>query len=301
MSVFFTRLFSAFRLEIARTRKNVGSRLHVWIARHRVAIRSLAWLGLSVIAFALATYFTRKIAYTAHVMDAEARPGTILTENSAWYVFTVFAAPGTTGIAEVSYDRGIAGIEEAVLSFKLPPGTQKLRIWHIYGAYGCHYLGPDQPFPGKSLPASMDLADNAIVDVSGLALDGDHEVDCDLNMRELRETFTATVSLFYNLPNVPVWSNQGAKLVPIATKLRFNSRFGNVEVASAPAGSTEGSVILQPNQNAMIRFRSIRDEQDRDWYLVLIGAFVAFGAALILEALRPFIERIGQGADSPGE
>ena len=284
MSLFLSRPF-----EIARTWKNAGLRFHVWIVRHRVGIRSLAWLGLSVVAFALATYFTRKIAYTAPVMDVERRPGTILAESSAWYEFTVFAAQGTTGTAAVAYSRGIAGIAKAELLFHLPPGTQKLAIWRIYGPYGCQYL--HEGFPGL-LPAAEDSGDHTTVDVSGAALDGD-AVKCSLDTRELAETFTTTVSLFDNVGIGRYKTDQGVDLVPIATKLTFNNRFGNVEVADAPAGSSEGPVMLQPQQTAVVRFRSLRSEQDRDWYLVMIGAFVAFGAALTLEAVRPFIERIG--------
>ena len=126
-------------------------------------------------------------------------------------------------------------------------------------------------------------------------MDADHFVDCNVLPGALRETFTTTVSLFLNLaPRSPVSGTDGGNLTPIPVRLSINSRPGPFEVVSSPSGHTEGEVVLQQGENAVVRFRSIRQEERRDWYLVIIGAFVAFGAALLLESLRPYIEVIGE-------
>ncbi len=52
-------------------------------------------------------------------------------------------------------------------------------------------------------------------------------------------------------------------------------------------GATRGFV---PSDLVEVRWESLTSESLRDIYIVIIGALVALGAAMLLEALRPFIE-----------
>jgi hypothetical protein len=88
-----SRLSQFAKTKLPRIWKNGTSHLLAWVSRHRVGTRSIAWFTLSIVAFGLAARFTWDIAHVSKALDALASPGTILAENSGWYVFTVLAAP----------------------------------------------------------------------------------------------------------------------------------------------------------------------------------------------------------------
>lgn len=117
-----------------------------------------------------------------------------------------------------------------------------------------------------------------------------------------------TVSAFYNDARSEVRDDQGQKHIRDAVKdnqgqvlsaipieLVINNRPGSFEVAATGGMTQEGKNVINPSQFAVVRFRSIREEQIRDWYLVMIGAFVALGAACLVELARLLAE--GSGRD----
>jgi hypothetical protein len=120
------------------------------------------------------------------------------------------------------------------------------------------------------------------------------QVWCSISPRYLEETFTSTVSLFANDHfDYSLVDEHGDRLIPTSIKLTSNVRDGPSELVTTSGRESEGPIAIPPNSHAIVRFRSLHREQDRDWYLVLIGAVVALGAALVVEAFRPYIERIG--------
>lgn len=271
--------------------KNVISRFPGWLAKHRVATRSTAWLVLSIVAFAWAERLTHKIAFVSQVNDASAHAGTILAETKGWYQFAVYGTPETKGQAEVDYDYA-PNDTEAVLTFKLPTGTKGMGVWQAFEPQGCHYMGAELGAAGRPLDDTRDNASWAYIDLSSLTLDETHYVTCDVSPHSLSETFTTRVSLFFNRSDPHV----GHQFIPLPIRLTITNRDGDFQViaTSAMGSSIEGEVTIPPDFFATVRFRSIRQEQRRDWYLVIIGALVALGATLLLESVRPFIERIGE-------
>jgi hypothetical protein len=63
--------------------------------------------------------------------------------------------------------------------------------------------------------------------------------------------------------------------------------------SAQPAGRTElaSARMVAPGEILMLRWQSTGRESEREALFVLIGAFIAIGAAMFLEALRPFVER----------
>jgi hypothetical protein len=125
----------------------------------------------------------------------------------------------------------------------------------------------------------------------------DRLIVCTLKANSLRETFTTEISAFA-IPKISqavkrpgLW----AGLLPVGMDLTITSSPGRFEVVDRSAGTgrySEGKVHLEPGQGVAVRFTSFWEEQRRDWYLVLIGAMVALGAALLVEVARPFIDQI---------
>jgi hypothetical protein len=278
-----------------------------WAARHASVLRPLCWLTLSVISFTVAGHLTRQITRVNKVVGSNAPTGTVWTEGGSRYAFSVFAAPGTSGRAVALFDYPL-GDPTAVLSFHLPPGSQRIRITRLI-VHGCHYLGPGDALPGtgtggKVLPeperfpiwvSGRAAGFETVVDVSGLAFDDRHSVDCDVVPAYLREGFVTTVMLFLNDTTAPFPSAEGRPLVPVPIELRMNNDIGSSEVISGsnPEPMAENAIVLNPADHVAVRWRWIEDEQRRDVYLVLIGTFIAFGAAMFIETVRPFIDSIG--------
>lgn len=108
---------------------------------------------------------------------------------------------------------------------------------------------------------------------------------CEIDFQARRESFTGYSMDVWFLPKSP-----GASTA-IAT-LNFSAKVEGAEymqVFGARSTSSSGA-DLEPDDEAIVKFTDIRREGIRDVALVLIGAFVALGAAMALEAIRPYIE-----------
>ncbi len=108
---------------------------------------------------------------------------------------------------------------------------------------------------------------------------------CQIAFAPRRESFTSFTTDVWFLPTI---SHAGE---PIAT-LNFSATLDdadNMQVFGARSTSSSGA-DMEPDDEAVVRYTDIRREGLRDVALVLIGAFVALGAAMALEAIRPYIE-----------
>lgn len=266
-----------------------------WIVHHRVGTRSIAWLLLAAFAFVIAARLTRRIAFVSAVLGRADRPGTVFAEQKAWYYIGVFAERGTNGYAVMNYDYG-SGEGKVSLAFVLPRGTKKMRLWQMRPSDHCSYQSLAKSGYGEILPDSR-FGDefDGFIDLDLPELEPDAVILCDIAPHFLEETFVSSVSLFATGGHTPPVAQE---LNQIPLHITMNSRDGTSEPVSGFSHGPEGTIVIQPNSSSIVRFRSIRREEDRDWYLVLIGAFVALGAALLLEALRPYIERIGRASET---
>ena len=126
-----------------------------------------------------------------------------------------------------------------------------------------------------------------LVDVSnapgGVATDG--ILRCDIAFDAHRESFTGFSMDMWYLPKLP---RAG---VPIAT-LNFSAIIEGAEHMQVFGGRSTSlsGVDLTPDDEAVVKYTDVYRGALRDVFLVLIGAFVALGAAMALEAIRPYVE-----------
>jgi hypothetical protein len=249
--------------------------------------RSLVWCGIAAAFLLVALLLTVRITRFRRVVASNAPRGTLWKEDKARYEFAVFAEPGTQGAVSAMFQHAL-GDPTVAVEFHVPPGARQIRIAYLI-RNGCHEVakGPGRRVE-RSLPDTR-VGHFALVDVSGV-LPG-HTVNCNVEPHALGETFVTTVSLFVNDADYPPEGLWGERLVPLAVALHVSNVSGSYELISA-SGLGE-DMVVGPNQWSALRFRWERQAQRRDMYLVFIGALAAFGAAMLIEAARPFVDRIG--------
>jgi hypothetical protein len=108
---------------------------------------------------------------------------------------------------------------------------------------------------------------------------------CRIDFNPTPDSYIGYAIDFWFLPSLPNGPT------PIAT-LNYSITIDgtdNMQVFGAKSTSSS-SVALEPDDETIFKFTQIRRESLRDIMLVLIGAFVALGAATALEAIRPYVE-----------
>jgi hypothetical protein len=149
-------------------------------------------------------------------------------------------------------------------------------------AYGQINLFPDR---ARLKPARHNVA--------GTPIGG--AVECDIHAPAFRETFTAKrfdvlfAHLIRNDQNQPV------------PTLRFSATIDHADSIQLFGGrSTSSNATELSNETlATVRYDDVRDESTRDVVLIVIGSLIALGAAMALEAIRPFVE--SWAASKPSE
>ncbi len=259
-----------------------------WAKEHFRATRAGAWLVAALIAFAIAADLTRRIAYAAEVLRPypAATRGTVWTQPESWYQFAVWARPGAAAAhLQLTYL-----LTETQLRFQLPAEASELWVWNSEQCdYTSQRLTKESRPPQTLTPLPNSIPEKwTFIDLTGLTLGSDHAVTCFIRPGLLRETFSSSVSLLYNRVD-PGDTARDRGLVPIGTEIRINAPEGPSEIVSwsDPLGEPH---VLNPGHHLVVRQRSIRDEQRRDWYLVVIGIFISLGSAMCIEAVRPFLE-----------
>jgi hypothetical protein len=87
-------------------------------------------------------------------------------------------------------------------------------------------------------------------------------------------------------------SLSGAGLESITFASR-NHEAGSEDLVAAPTRGDWGMTrVFAPGEIVEVRWESLASESRRDIYIVIIGALVALGAAMVLESIRPFVERL---------
>ena len=80
-----------------------------------------------------------------------------------------------------------------------------------------------------------------------------------------------------------------------AAPVHFRPNFDNEESLEFFGGaSNSGKATVTPDENVEVVYTDAKADGERNVGLVIIGAIVALGAAMILEALRPLVETIAQ-------
>jgi hypothetical protein len=243
-----------------------------WLKRY---MRSITWLGLASISFLLAALLTWHIAHVADPFKRVWEGGVV--------VFAVQGAEGTQDRAELIVSFYSGNKAGTLFSFFLPESAQRLIISNPT-SFNCSTYSSD-----TVIPLSTDGAGSTYMDLAKLKRNVNEPIQCMVKAHEFRETYTRTILAFFVADYEP---GGGLRTMPI--DLAIDKGEGPAEFIGKfqeHSGIIEGRIRLDPPFHIVyVRFTSIWKEQARDWFLVLIGTFVALGASLLVEAARPLVD-----------
>jgi hypothetical protein len=186
----------------------------------------------------------------------------------------------------------------------------KILLNHVAGPKACQELGPlkIEPLEPVRTPDSTFVEDGYLIDIK----DYPSLVDCTLKSIIVKSTFTARHVQFLNPPGKyyyevsgnpffksPIWNfdDKPAKWTLDETVLEDAEQL-SIIVRYNERQSGNNRMILDavreayPGEGLDLRWTSTSRESLRDILVVIIGAAVALGAAMFLEALRPYVERL---------
>lgn len=263
--------------------------MRIWIRQHAVLARSIVWGVLGAACFVAAISMTWSISHVTTALSANA-PDRLERDVSGWYLFAVFAEPGTQGSVGLKYDYTLQD-EVAVLSLILPPGGREV----VVGADDVACWVDADGVIGEGLRLHDDGGYRQF-EVPATIADNGGELLCTLAPRQLRNSFTSFASIFRNDPRGGRKDIEGRVVLPI--ELTFNSREGAVDIAASGKAKLGDSIILAPGGFVAARFESMHLGEVRDWYILFIGVLVGFGAAMLIETFRPLVDAIGRSQPS---
>jgi hypothetical protein len=110
------------------------------------------------------------------------------------------------------------------------------------------------------------------------------ETTCTIAFAATRSSFTSFAMDIWFMPSLP-------SLVPVAT-LNYAAEIDGAENMQVfgERSTSSSSAALAPDDEIVIEYNDIRREGFRDIVLIVIGALVGLGAAMSLEAIRPYVE-----------
>jgi hypothetical protein len=116
----------------------------------------------------------------------------------------------------------------------------------------------------------------------GAPVDG--EATCTIAFAATRSSFTSLAMDIWFMPSLP-------SVVPAAT-LNYSVEIDGAENMQVfgERSTSSSSAALAPDDEIVIEYNDIRREGFRDIMLIVIGALVGLGAAMSLEAIRPYVE-----------
>ncbi len=113
----------------------------------------------------------------------------------------------------------------------------------------------------------------------------DGKVTCAMDVVPTRESFTDYSIDYWFLPTLP---SAGSAVATLNISAILEGA-ANMQIFGERATSSS-SAALEPDDETVIRYSDVRLLSLRDVMLVIIGALVALGAAMALEAIRPYVE-----------
>lgn len=264
----------------------MGAAVWDWIKAHGLLVRSLVWATLGALCFAAAVSLTWTIAHVTTALSASAGDR-LETDPAGWYAIAVVTGSGSSNPALLNYDYTLQD-DLAVLSFELPPEALQIVVASL--DVFCWVALPEG-VRGEDL-WKWDLGEYRHLRIPAALVPTGGRVTCNLPPRIRTASFTTTATVFYNDPQPDIASTGGGAFLPI--ELALNNRDGPYDIAASNNAVLGDSVLLRPGGSITVRFHSMQMGEVRDWYILVIGVLVGFGAAMIIEAFRPLIERIGR-------
>ncbi len=257
-----------------------------WVKAHGRLVRSLVWATLGGACFAVAIGLTWTIAHVTTALSASA-DDRLEIDPAGWYAVSVVSGGGAEAPAQLNYDYTLQD-DLVVLSFDLPAGVTQIIVAALDAA--CWEARPGGA-RGEDL-WKFDAGSYRHLRIPQAMVQVGGRVVCNLAPRVRAASFTTTATVFYNDPRPELASTGGGVFLPIDVSL--NNRDGPYDIAASNNAVLGDSVLLRPDGNITVRFHSMQMGEVRDWYILVIGVLVGFGAAMIIEAFRPLIERIGR-------
>jgi hypothetical protein len=236
----------------------------------------LLWGGLSLVMFCVAAALTAALVRVSIV-------------GSDYHPIGMYGEYHGHAIGWIYYERHESGSDFLVY---YPAHTTVVALPH--GRLGkCAIDNPATTLPSSAIErAQYEGRDYYLVTLStqphGMSSEG--TLTCGIDFQSRRESFTGYSLDVWFMPKAP----KGAE--PAAT-LGFSASVEGAEsmqVFGARSTSASG-VDLSPDDEATVKFTIVWREGLRDIALVLIGAFVALGASMALEAIRPYVEATARG------
>lgn len=110
------------------------------------------------------------------------------------------------------------------------------------------------------------------------------KVTCTIGFAASRSSFTSFAMDIWFMPTLP-------GVMPVAT-LNYSVEIDGAEDMQVfgERSTSSSSAALAPDDEIVIEYNDIRREGFRDIMLIVIGALVGLGAAMSLEAIRPYVE-----------
>lgn len=117
-------------------------------------------------------------------------------------------------------------------------------------------------------------------------------IACFINVPPTRESLTNSSFGFDYMLLLDLGAQAEAKAIRVSVNIPDAEQMNVYGGTSASSGGTD----LTPGTEAIFRYVNMEQEGTRDVLFVLIGTFIALGAATTLEAIRPYIEMLAKGA-----
>lgn len=257
-----------------------------WVKAHGTLVRSLVWAALGGVCFVLAGSLTGTIAHVTTALSASA-DDRLEVDASGWYAFAVVTGGDVSVPAQLNYDYTLQD-DVVVLAFELPPEVLQIVVRSL--DVFCWVALPEG-VRGEEL-WKWDLGEYRHLRIPAALVPTGGRITCNLAPRIRTASFTTTATAFYNDPRPDIATTGGGAFLPI--ELSLNNRDGPYDIAASNNAVLGDSVPLRPDGSITVRFHSMHMGEVRDWYILVIGVLVGFGAAMIIEAFRPLIERIGR-------
>ncbi|HEY0395927.1 MAG TPA: hypothetical protein VGD01_15610 [Candidatus Elarobacter sp.] len=274
--------------------------------RQRRAARSLwGWLPLAILIFWATFILTKYIAFSA---DELAMPD---------YDILVVGRTDDPVITD------IGGKANAMtVRFLLPRGASAVRLGAVASGQACVQHAAEEPVPIRSGiwyddAPFLDPADNQMVTGRRVQIDlGNQihyramplygrkvdvaEITCRVSWQPQRTSFASYRVRVNNVDPGPVRDAPKHADPPLALSAAapYLSEARLLTLAARPSQSNDERTVV-PDDFVEIAWKPLDVSEFRDVMLIVIGAFIAFGAAIVIEAVRAQIQLAIDGRSSP--
>jgi hypothetical protein len=282
------------------------------MAEFRSPIALAIWGGLSLVMFAAAAGLTWRV--TAIHGAVPFQPKSVIFPEH-YQTIEIYDRPGSIPAGKTitaSYD-GIDGEATAGLNLYFPEKSEvKVFVNNLVSPTACssprsadQVFDEDKGINVSSVLVSDDKNEGQLYFVTPSLSDANFYVHCEVRSvtealtYSRRETSFSSITVFDSFPdhqkNLPP---EGFEPLPAfllrlslsgSENVGFSSGFEDQNVSNY-----ERARIMLKGSVVTVQWDNIYSGQMRDIILIVIGSLIAIGVTMLIEAVRPFVDRIGQ-------